>query len=102
MTTRQLRAELARHAARLAGNVPLWTLDWAAREIVSVIATARLGSAIEGELGELDPVGLWDLADKTAALARDYPRWPQYREQALTRWRELSRRSRPRIGVKVY
>ena len=66
-------------------------------QLVFAIAMALFGSAIEGELGEFHPADLWDMADKTAALARDYPRWPHYREQAQKRWHELSRRNRLHI-----
>ena len=92
MTTRQLRLEVAQRAARLAGNVSRWALDEAAREIVSAIAKARFGSTIEGELGDFNPVELWDMGDEAAALALDAPRWPQYRDRALARWRELLHR----------
>jgi len=97
MTARQLRLELAGRAGRLAGNVPRWALDEAAQKIVSAITMARLGSAIDAELGDFDPVELWDMGDEAAALARDSPRWPQYRDRALARRRELSHWHRLRI-----
>ena len=97
MKTQRLRWELVRRAARLAENVPLWALDRAAREVASAFAASRLGSAIEGELGDLHPYELWDMGDETAALALDSLRWPQYCDRALARWRELSLRTKGHI-----
>lgn len=97
MKTWRLRSELVRRAARLAEDVPPWALDRAAREVVSAFAASRFGSAIDGELGDLHPAELWDMADETAALALDSLRWPQYRDRARARWRQLSLRTRGRL-----
>ena len=94
MNARRLHFELVRRAARLAENIPPWALERAAQEIVAAFAASRFGSAIHGELGELHPAELWDMGDETAALALDSLRWPQYRDRALARWRQLSLRSR--------
>jgi len=85
MTTNALIVELRRRATPTAGDAPAWALEEAIREIVSVIATARLGSAREGELGEIDPLDLDAKAQKAASLACDFTRWPQYRARAANR-----------------
>ncbi|HVA81419.1 MAG TPA: hypothetical protein VNF29_10890 [Candidatus Binataceae bacterium] len=85
MTSDALIAELKSRAAARVEDAPAWALDEAVREIVSIIATARGGSARAVELGEFDPIVLDDQARKAAEMASDFTRWPRYRARAALR-----------------
>jgi hypothetical protein len=85
MTTGSLRAELGRRAMPLADDLPDFALEEAVREVVDVIATARLGEAREGELGEVDPAELDTKAAVAADKAGDVKQWPHYLTRARRR-----------------
>ena len=85
MTTSELCVTLRRRAAALAGDVPGFALDEAVREVAAVIATARLGSARDDEVGEIDPVSLDAQAAIAAGWAKDYSRWSRYHARAAAR-----------------
>ena len=85
MTTGRLRAELGRRAMLLADDVPDFALEEAVREVVNVIAAARLGKARDGELGEVDPVELDAKAAIAADKAGDLKQWPHYLKRARRR-----------------
>ncbi len=85
MTTEQICIELRRLAAALAPNAPAWALDEAAREVASIVATARIGSAIDGDLGEIQPAALSEQARLVASKASDYLNWWRYRLRARAR-----------------
>ncbi len=75
MTTEHLCIELRQLAAPLAPDAPGWALDEAIREVASIVATARLGSAIDGDLGEIQPAALNDQARLAASKASDHLNW---------------------------
>ena len=85
MTTEQLCIALRPEAAALAPDAPEWALDEAIREVASIVATARLGSAIDGDLGEIQPTALSDQARLAASKAADWRNWPRYRVRVQAR-----------------
>ena len=66
----------------LADDGPDFALEEAVREVVDVMARARLGDAREGDLGEVDPVDLDGKAAMAADNANDVNRWAAYLARA--------------------